>query len=80
MADLLIRNIDEAAKATLASRAARNGRSQQAEARLILESALASEQRGWASILRRAGQRVEGIDLPEPVRHPARTTDVEGWL
>ena len=80
MADLLIRNINETAKATLAKRAERNGRSQQAEARLILESTLASEERSWVSILRRAALRAEGIDIPKPIRHPARSVDVEGWL
>ena len=80
MADLLIRNIDESSKAALAARAVRNGRSQQAEALVILQSALAEERQSWVSLLRRASQRVEGVDLPEVERHPARSIEMEEWL
>ncbi|MBQ3106368.1 MAG: hypothetical protein IJC51_02680 [Eggerthellaceae bacterium] len=80
MADLLIRDIDAGSKALLVARAARNGRSQQAEARLILESALAEEKRSWVSALRLAAEKSSGIDLPDVPRHKARETSTEGWL
>jgi len=80
MSDLLIRNINEDLKRELSARAARNGRSQQAEALSILESALADNSRSWVALLSRAAERADGIDLPEIERHPARSTNVEGWL
>lgn len=80
MADLLIRNIDEDLKRELTARAARNGRSQQAEALSILQSALSNSSRSWVSLLSRAGDRADEITLPEIERHPARSTSVEGWL
>lgn len=80
MADLLIRNIDSAMKETLAQRAARNGRSQQAEARTILEEALRFDSRSWATRLRNATELVDGFDLDLPTRHPARSIKAEDWL
>lgn len=80
MSDLLIRNISDDLKRELSVRAARNKRSQQAEALAILESALSDNSRSWVSLLSRAGSRADGIELPEANRHPARSIDVEGWL
>lgn len=80
MSDLLIRNLDREIKDALIARATKNGRSQQAEARAILESALRSEQRGWVSLLRRAATSADGIEIETPERHPAREFDGGGWL
>lgn len=80
MNDLLIRDIDPVLKTALKARASRHGRSQQGEAKTILESALRSESDSWVSRLRNAAAAVGGVELEEPMRHPARSIDVEGWL
>lgn len=80
MNDLLIRDIDPALKSVLKARASRHGRSQQREAKAILESALRSENDSWVARLRNAAVAVGGVELEEPVRHPARSIDVEEWL
>ena len=80
MADILIRGIDESTKRLLQSQAARHGRTQQGEARAILESSLRAESESWVSKLRSAAATVGGIELDEPVRLPARSIDTEGWL
>ncbi|WP_080797261.1 FitA-like ribbon-helix-helix domain-containing protein [Arabiibacter massiliensis] len=80
MSDLLIRNLESATKDALRARAARNGRSQQAEARAILEAALEPEPRSWVSRLRKAAAAAEGIEIELPERHPARGIDTGGWL
>ncbi len=51
MPDILVRNVDAAAVARLKSRAAENGRSLQAEARLVLEEA---SRGGRQAVARRA--------------------------
>ncbi|MDJ1651347.1 MULTISPECIES: FitA-like ribbon-helix-helix domain-containing protein [Gordonibacter] len=79
MSDLLIRNLAPRDKNALRARAARNGRSQQAEARAILENALRSESREWTSLLRSAAQAVDGIEVEQPQRHPARSLDTKDW-
>ena len=79
MADLLVRHVDGAVKDALAARAARNGRSQQAEIQSILEEALGSDSSSWVMRLHRAAQLADGIDLPAPERHPARIVDTRAW-
>lgn len=80
MSDLLIRNIDCKTKRALVARAARNGRSQQAEARAIIESALDEDACDWVSLLRNAAALSDGIEIEVPARHAARVLDTEGWL
>ena len=80
MSDLLVRDMSSSAKEALRRRAAENGRSQQAEAKAILEESLLGSSTSWVARLRAAGQAVGGIDLPEPERHVARMAEVEGWL
>ena len=72
--DLSARDLDPTAKRLLRARAVPQGRSQQAEAKAILEPTLQVEQAGWAGLLRQAAQAIEGIELEEPMRHPARNT------
>lgn len=79
MSDLLVRGLDEKTKQALVSRAARNGRSQQAEARSILEEALKEETQGWPAVLFGAARSVGGVELDLPERHAPRPVDVEGW-
>lgn len=78
--DLLVRDLDASTKDLLKRRAARHGRSQQAEAKAILESSLRSEQKSWVSRLRSASEAVGGIELEEPKRHAARELDGGEWL
>ncbi|MEY8315271.1 FitA-like ribbon-helix-helix domain-containing protein [Adlercreutzia muris] len=81
MADILIRDLDDATKRRLKEQALRHGRSQQGEARAILQASLQdSGSTGWVGRLRNAAQAAGGIDLEEPIRHPAREIDVRGWL
>ncbi|WP_432762722.1 FitA-like ribbon-helix-helix domain-containing protein [Adlercreutzia murintestinalis] len=77
MPSLLIRDIDEATKRSLAVRAAQNGRSQQAEARAIIETALDNQPKSWVQLLREKSIPVGGIDLPEPQRHVPRLTGIQ---
>ena len=80
MSDLLIRNLESATKDALRARAAKNGRSQQAEARAILECALRPDSHDWVSMLRRAAVSADGIEIEVPERHPARALDTTAWL
>ncbi len=64
MAQILVRNLDEHVKAGLARRAARHGRSLEAEARAILAEAVGPPEQGLGS---RIAQRFAGIGLDEPL-------------
>lgn len=80
MADLLIRNITEADKRALASRAAKNRRSQQAEALSILEDGLREKQSSWVGILRSAAASSGGVELELPERQPLSPVDISEWI
>ena len=74
MANITIRNLDDALKAKLRVRAARLGRSMEEEVRVILRSVLTEE-----DVPRSLGQSIHqrfaglgGFDLPEIVREPIR--------
>lgn len=79
MSDLLIRNIPEETKAALQDRAAKNGRSQQAEALSILEASLENPSRSWIARLRDAAVSVGGFDIAEPIRHAPRDLNAPLW-
>ena len=79
MADLLIRDLDEGTKQLLRERAVRHGRTQQGEAKAILESSLRPESSSWVTRLRNAAQAVGGLELEDLPRHPAREIDTRGW-
>lgn len=64
MAQILVRNLDDHVKAGLARRAARHGRSLEAEARAILAEAVTPPQVGLGT---RIAQRFAGIGLDEPL-------------
>jgi len=70
MSTLMIRNVDPAVKARLRVRAARNGRSMEAELRHILTEVLATENRpesNLAEAIRRRFAPLGGVDLdPHP--------------
>lgn len=77
MASLSIRNLNEATKKRLRVRAAENGRSMEAEARRILETAVFADQPpadNFYDAIRRIVEPVGGMELEplprEPVREP----------
>lgn len=78
MAALSIRNLDESVKRRLRSRAARHGRSMEAEIRAILTEAVSqsADTAGlFTALLDRFGA-LGGVDLELPVRaEPARAAD-----
>ena len=78
MADMLVRGIPEKTKELLAQRAARNGRSQNAEALAILDEALKPERKTWFDMLRETVEEVGGVELELPERHPFREFTFEG--
>jgi plasmid stability protein len=74
MGALSIRNVDERTKERLRVRAARNGRSMEAEVREILREALAEpdDQGNFALALYHRFQELGGVDLELPPRTPMR--------
>jgi plasmid stability protein len=70
MATLTIRNVEAAVKERLRVRAARHGRSMEAEARTILSEALVSEREqpepNLAEVIRRRFAPLGGVDLEPP--------------
>ncbi len=78
MATLTIRDLDETVKARLRVRAARNGRSMEAEARAILRAALNDQaaQRGLGSRIRQRFADIDDVALDLPPRsEPPRAAD-----
>ena len=75
MATLTIRRLDDALKARLRVRAARQGRSMEEEARHILKAGLTEEpmrRPNLAESIRRRMAPVGGIELSVPPREPVR--------
>jgi antitoxin FitA len=75
MASLTIRRLDDAVKARLRIRAARNGRSMEEEARLVLSAALAKKPKrsmNLAESIRRLVAPLGGVELELPPREPVR--------
>ncbi len=74
MANITIRNLDDALKAKLRVRAARLGRSMEEEVRVILRSVLAEEDtpRSLGQSIHQRFAGLGGFDLPEIVREPIR--------
>lgn len=79
MAQLLIRNLPEEAKAALRTRAGAHGRSMEAEARAILVDIVLPSANDpvliWLEDADRMRTEGRAVNLPEPIRHTAR--DVE---
>lgn len=77
MATLVIRDLDEAVKARLRVRAARNGRSMEAEARAILGAAVAEpvESRGLGSRIRRRFVDIDDFDIVPSRTEQPRAAD-----
>lgn len=75
MANITIRNLDEALMERLRKQAARHGRSMADEAREILASAVAEGPRSGFNLAESVHRRfaeVDGVDLPSPVREALR--------
>lgn len=75
MANLTIRNLDEALRAQLRRRAARHGTSMEKEARDILRAALATKkarQKNLAKSIRARIAPLGGVELPNVIREPVR--------
>lgn len=75
LASLTIRNLEPGLKERLRVRAAHQGRSMEAEARAILEVALAAGRRGERSLSERIHGRfaaLGGVELELPPRHAGR--------
>ena len=77
MATIVIRDLEEAVKARLRLRAARNGHSMEEEARQILKTGLATESGGQVNLaesIRRHVEPIGGVELTlnrrEAVRRP----------
>lgn len=76
MASITIRNLDNNLKAQLRLRAARHGRSMEAEARVILAQTLLSAPSGEQNVALAIHRRFENLDvesLPIPARQEVRT-------
>jgi plasmid stability protein len=83
-ASLTIRKLDERVKARLGVRAARHGRSMEAEAREILKSALVAEEpqaQNLAQAIRRHVEPLGGVELTLAQRQPvgARRYETVFW-
>ena len=75
MGAILIRELDDATKARLRLRAARHGRSMEAEAREILKTTLTRPSQTRRSLADRIHARfaaLGGVELPEIPREPMR--------
>jgi plasmid stability protein len=72
MPDLLVRDVDEQTKRCLAIRAAHNGRSMQAEAKVILETALTPASGSWVSMFLDRSSSVGGFTFDAPQRSKPR--------
>ena len=75
IASIIVRNLDEGLKRRLRIRAAKNGRSMEAEARDILRTALNRQPEApenLASAIRARFAPLGGVDLELPPRSPMR--------
>lgn len=80
MATLTVRGINEDTKARLRLRAARHGRSMEAEVRALIEEAVLPQatptEKGLGTWLHQQLSGIEGLEIPEPDRsEPARYVD-----
>jgi antitoxin FitA len=67
MAQLIVRNLEEAVKRKLKRRAARHGRSMEEELRDILRNALKDETRTQGGLGSDIAARFKGIELDKPI-------------
>ncbi len=67
MAQLIVRNLDEAVKRKLKRRAARHNRSMEEEVRDILRNAVKDDGRARKGLGTAIAERFKGIELEEPI-------------
>jgi plasmid stability protein len=67
MAQVIVRNLEEAVKRKLQRRAARHGRSMEEEVRDILRNAVKDEERGRKGLGTEIAELFRGIGLEEPI-------------
>lgn len=67
MAQLIVRNLDEAVKRELQKRAARHGRSMEEEVRDILRDAVKARGRTQKGLGTQIAERFKGIELEEDI-------------
>ena len=68
MAQVIVRNLEDAVKRKLQRRAAKHGRSMEEEVREILRDAVKDESRAQPGLGTRIAARFRGIELEEPIR------------
>jgi plasmid stability protein len=68
MAQVIVRNLDEAVKRKLQRRAARHGRSMEEEVRDILRDAVKNEGQREVGLGTKIASRFRGIELEEPIK------------
>ena len=68
MAQVIVRNLDEAVKRKLKRRAARHGHSMEEEIRSILRNAVKSEGRARKGLGSEIAELFKGIGLKEPIQ------------
>ena len=76
MASIIVRNLEEGLKRRLRIQAAENGRSMEAEARDILQTALSNQPavpQNLATAIRARFAPLGGVELDLPPRSPLRT-------
>ena len=67
MAQLIVRNLDDAVRRKLQWRAARHGRSMEEEVRDILRDAVKDDRRPRKGLGTAIAERFKGIELDEPI-------------
>ena len=67
VAQVIVRNLEEAVKRKLQRRAARHGRSMEEEVRDILRNAVKDEERGRKGLGTEIAELFRGIGLEEPI-------------
>jgi plasmid stability protein len=68
MAQVIVRNLDDAVKRKLQRRAVRHGHSMEEEIRDILRNAVKDEDRPQKGLGTRIAERFKGIELEEPIQ------------
>jgi antitoxin FitA len=78
MGVLTVRKVDDELIRELKLRAARNGRSAEAEHRLILEQALRTRREEFVKLMRESRERLKGRDFSDSADLVRRSRD-SGW-
>lgn len=77
MSTILVRDLDEVVHARLKHRAARHGRSMEAEVRVLLADAVADEADGWWAAWGQAASQFRDLGFELPARSLPREVNFE---